>query len=123
MNPNWREDMKWTPELQEKKRRTFYATRAAWIAAGKPRKSRKLRMKVKLLPKSHREAKEQGKRFYFTGKPCQKGHMAPRKTLDRHCCECRRETSLRQAQQIAQMPNVLAPVTVHRESRYKEIVL
>lgn len=31
------------------------------------------------LPKTRKEAKEQGQPYYFTGEPCKHGHIAPRK--------------------------------------------
>jgi hypothetical protein len=37
------------------------------------------------------EALEKGLRFYFTGKPCVKGHISQRYTNNRNCCECSRE--------------------------------
>ena len=41
-------------------------------------------------PATREEAKRTGAKFYFTGKPCTRGHVAPRKT--KGCCtECMRE--------------------------------
>jgi hypothetical protein len=34
------------------------------------------------------EAKEQGLKHYFTGKPCKHGHVCIRKIIDRSCIEC-----------------------------------
>lgn len=39
------------------------------------------------LPKSRAEAKAIGVKYYFTGKPCKHGHIAPRKTKGA-CVEC-----------------------------------
>ena len=39
------------------------------------------------LPKSRSEAKALGAKYYFTGKPCVHGHIAPRKTKG-SCVEC-----------------------------------
>jgi hypothetical protein len=42
------------------------------------------------LPTTRAEAKALGEPFYFTGKPCARGHLAPRKTKGA-CTECMRE--------------------------------
>ena len=42
------------------------------------------------MPKSRAEAKEAGAKYYFTGEPCCRGHMAPRKTKG-SCIECLKE--------------------------------
>lgn len=42
------------------------------------------------LPKTQKEAKEQGVVRYFTGKPCIHGHISPRFTTSRNCQECLR---------------------------------
>ena len=44
-------------------------------------------MDTTILPTSRREAKETGAKYYYTGLPCSRGHIAPRKT--KGCCiEC-----------------------------------
>lgn len=45
------------------------------------------------LPHSQVEAKAIGATRYFTGKPCPKGHIAPRFTANFGCGECLRERS------------------------------
>lgn len=42
------------------------------------------------LPSTRQEALEIGSQFYFTGRPCRKGHIAKRETARTHCCECRK---------------------------------
>lgn len=42
------------------------------------------------LPKTRKEAKEKGEKMYFTGEPCVRGHIAPRKTKGQ-CIECLNE--------------------------------
>lgn len=37
---------------------------------------------------SREEAKSQGLKRYFTGKPCKHGHLSHRTTLDRNCVDC-----------------------------------
>jgi len=37
---------------------------------------------------SRRDAKAQGLKFYFTGKPCKQGHVAPRYTSGESCTLC-----------------------------------
>lgn len=37
---------------------------------------------------SYSQAREQGLRHYFTGKPCKRNHVAPRRTKDSTCVEC-----------------------------------
>ena len=39
---------------------------------------------------SRTEAKAKGLRFYFTGKPCAKGHVAARRVANETCVECER---------------------------------
>ncbi|QJB21767.1 hypothetical protein XccvBFoX1_gp28 [Xanthomonas phage FoX1] len=39
------------------------------------------------------EAKAQGRKTYFTGKPCPKGHSCERRVDNRACVECKRGTS------------------------------
>jgi hypothetical protein len=34
------------------------------------------------------EALSQELKWYFTGKPCKNGHIAKRKTVNGHCCDC-----------------------------------
>jgi hypothetical protein len=38
-------------------------------------------------PKTRKEAKEQGAKYYYTGEPCKHGHVALRKTKGA-CVEC-----------------------------------
>lgn len=42
------------------------------------------------LPKTRAEAKQLGAKHYFTGEPCVRGHIAPRKTKG-SCIECVKE--------------------------------
>jgi hypothetical protein len=42
------------------------------------------------LPKTRQLAKESGAKFYFTGEPCARGHIAPRKTKGT-CTVCEKE--------------------------------
>jgi len=44
------------------------------------------------LPKSHQAAKSIGAKFYFTGKPCPHGHVAPRISGKCWCILCRKKT-------------------------------
>lgn len=37
---------------------------------------------------SRKKAKEQGLNHYFTGKPCKRGHVEPRRTSSMHCIKC-----------------------------------
>lgn len=39
------------------------------------------------------EARRTGAAYYFTGKPCKHGHIAPRRTSDSWCMECGRQQS------------------------------
>ena len=40
------------------------------------------------LPRTRKEAQALGSKFYFTGKPCQEGHVAERYTSARKCVPC-----------------------------------
>ncbi len=42
------------------------------------------------LPTSRQEAKKSGSKYYFTGAPCQNGHLSPR-YRDRDCIQCHRD--------------------------------
>lgn len=41
-------------------------------------------------PKTRKEARDTYSEFYFTGKPCKHGHLAPRITKRGQCVECRK---------------------------------
>lgn len=49
------------------------------------------RPKKQTKPHARTVAIEQGLDHYFTGVPCARGHLAPRRTKDRICMECTRE--------------------------------
>lgn len=42
------------------------------------------------LPSTLEEASKLGTKFYFTGKPCKKGHLCKRSTKGRYCLDCRK---------------------------------
>lgn len=44
---------------------------------------------MKLLKR--KDALAEGKTYYFTGKPCKKGHVAPRRAINGCCTECEKE--------------------------------
>ena len=41
-----------------------------------------------IYPSSQAEARNTGAEYYFTGKPCKRGHLAKRKTSQGYCVEC-----------------------------------
>jgi ribosomal protein L44E len=45
----------------------------------------------KNLPHSVKEARLEGSLYYFTGKPCKRGHISKRVTLNMACWECKKE--------------------------------
>jgi hypothetical protein len=45
------------------------------------------------LPETREDARNVGAEFYFTGKPCKHGHVAPRITKRGQCVECRKAES------------------------------
>jgi hypothetical protein len=51
---------------------------------------------------SRKAAKANGRRLYFTGKPCPYGHIAPRRTDSGQCVECAREGAAAWRQQNRQ---------------------
>lgn len=67
-------------------------------------------MKVVNLPSTRAEAKANGSRHYFTGKPCSKGHVEIRATGGGACLECMR---VRQRERLA---NDEAYRALHRKS-------
>lgn len=56
-------------------------------------------METDYLPKSPKEAKAVNSRFYFTGKPCKRGHISERQTSDAACVACKREQGKASAEQ------------------------
>ena len=50
---------------------------------------------------SLKEAREQSLKFYFTGKPCFKGHISQRRTCNRWCVACDHELAMSEAKKIA----------------------
>jgi hypothetical protein len=51
---------------------------------------------------SRAEARAQGLKQYFTGKPCTNGHVAPRRTNNKDCVECCRARSRRNAKRYGE---------------------
>lgn len=47
-----------------------------------------LKIELKTLPSSVKEAREAGSPYYFTGKPCKRGHMDYRTVSTRNCRSC-----------------------------------
>lgn len=45
---------------------------------------------MKPLPKTRKEAMKKGEPFFFTGKPCKRGHVCPRRTKNGDCLLCHR---------------------------------
>lgn len=52
------------------------------------RKANEAAPKPEPLPRTAREAKRLGLMFYYTGKPCRRGHTAARRTINSGCVEC-----------------------------------
>lgn len=50
------------------------------------------------LPLTKDEAKRQGSKFFFTGRPCKRGHLSPRRADNGMCIECSRITAKRRAE-------------------------
>ncbi len=48
------------------------------------------------LPTSPQEAKKSGSKYYFTGDPCQNGHLSPR-YMSGKCIQCTRDWGRRNA--------------------------
>jgi len=46
---------------------------------------------IEVLPSSPKQAKECGSQFYFTGKPCKRGHVSKRYSGNAYCVECAAE--------------------------------
>ena len=55
-----------------------------------------------------REAKILGMKFYYTGKPCRRGHLSRRRTSSGQCAECARENNQEYMRQLrASKPDVV----------------
>ena len=122
VHPNWAASVRSTPEVQEKKRQTFYATRAAWIQQGRPRMLRRV-TRTRGMPTTRAEAIAKGKRYYFTGQPCHRGHIAIRRVRGAHCLECRREENALPNDRVAKMPPLVEPATRILDQSYRSIVI
>lgn len=68
-------------------------------------------------PKTRKEAKEQGAKYYFTGKPCKHGHVALRVTKGA-CVECRKIEWALENKRRSQLPKSEASKAAGR--RYYE---
>ena len=55
-------------------------------------------MTIKIM--SRKEAMELGEKFYFTGKPCPRGHLAKRNTITMSCKDCLIEYQKRSRQRF-----------------------
>ena len=51
-----------------------------------------------VLPKTAKEAQKTGVGFYFTGKPCKKGHLAPKDVCRGYCVCCKKNKTEEEAQ-------------------------
>jgi len=51
---------------------------------------------------SRKEAVDSGLKFYFTGVPCVRGHIAKRYTAKSYCLECSRESAIESQQRNKQ---------------------
>lgn len=60
------------------------------------------------LPKSRKEAKEVGSKYYFTGNPCKRGHITTRETKKGICSICRREDWKKENDRRALLPKSAA---------------
>ena len=47
-------------------------------------------------------AEARGLKFYYTGKPCRRGHIGPRYTKSRSCVKCEQETNATKMGAIAE---------------------
>jgi hypothetical protein len=45
-------------------------------------------MNTSRMPRSYSAARDKGAAYYFTGSPCNHGHVAPRRVISRQCYEC-----------------------------------
>ncbi len=80
-------------------------------------------MEVENLPKTRKEAQETGNKYYYTGKPCSRGHIAPRKTKG-VCVECMKEDWAIDNSKRAQQPKSEASRAAGRRyyEKNKEVV-
>lgn len=60
-------------------------------------------MKRKIMTRI--EAIDAGEKYYFSGRPCHKGHLDFRFTLSNQCMECTRELSRERYARIKQKMN------------------
>ena len=65
-----------------------------------------------MQPIDIRQAQAEGFRYYFTGKPCKRGHVALRFVSGRNCSECLREDQ--------RIENMTAEQVKRRNERHRE---
>lgn len=76
------------------------------------------------LPKSRQDAMEHGARYYFTGRPCRRGHLAPYYTKHHSCMECNRESGIMRYFKTTETATIIDPVAANtQEMPYRTIVL
>ena len=63
-------------------------------------------------PKTRKEAKAKGAKYYFTGEPCKNGHVALRKTKGA-CVEC---LKIEWQTSAAKRADVVSPATGHPDT-------
>lgn len=71
------------------------------------------------LPRTRAEALVLGVKWYFTGKPCLRGHVAERYTSVRRCCECWRQNKATPEGKERQRQRDAAPERNERRRGYK----
>jgi len=97
----------------------------------KMKKDRELATAKALNPNavSYEEAKKRGDKYYFTGKPCAKGHISWRFVSAKKCTDCAlAETKKRQSKNkkkmkmLSQRPQAKAKSVLKTRSRQKQII-
>jgi hypothetical protein len=72
------------------------------------------------LPRSQKEALALGSKLYYTGKPCKRGHIAPRYASAAKCVDCATEESRSRLPQIAAWKAANPERVKAAEANYRE---
>lgn len=73
-----------------------------------------------LIVISYKEAKSQGLKYYFTGKPCGRGHLSKRSVSSRNCWDCNLFLARGNANKLAYMAEYSAANRDRENARARE---
>lgn len=69
---------------------------------------------------SRKAAREAGERFYFTGKPCPRGHISKRRVGNFNCVACEADTNAAKAEYISEWQRKNKDRVATRNARWRD---